>query len=633
MNKNLILSMSACLTTLFAVSQSNTEKEIDSLEERRLLKEVVITGTRFEIPIEKSGKSIYTLSKSAIEKNSGKSVADLLNEVPGIQMEGNYGSPGTNISLFVRGGRTKNVLILIDGVPVNDPTGINAWYDLNLLALSQVESIEVLKGGLSTLYGTGASSAVINISLKKASARGLNGAVDLNVGSYGTTNINAILNGSNERFNYMISANSLKSDGFSSASDENSPEKFVKDGFDKKNILLKTGFIANESFSIDGIIGFDKYSSDYDDGAFLDAENIQKGELFRIGLSPTFKYNRGKVEMKLNYGLNKREFISSYPTEYAGRNFQWDITNTHKLAGNLKGLWGVNIQNFAYEQPGIIEFDKSKFNLIDPYASVFYTPNNGFNMHLGARMNSHSEYGSKFVYNINPSYLFRVNNKFRIKLLATVSTSFITPTGYQLYSDYGNLDLKPEESLNIEFGSSFYLKENLKLNIVYFERSEENAIDFVSKFDPSGNWIGGAYENLTSERDVNGFEMDVTYLISDNVSISANYSHAEADDPTTFYRIPNDKYGAVLNINLMENSAVTAKYHFTGERTIFDYWSFSEMDLDSYGLFDLYVQQSFFNENLLVYGALNNAFDTDFVSVYGFTTKGRNFNVGLKYNF
>jgi len=121
----------------------------DSLK-TTILQEVVTTGTKFEVPVEKSGKSIYKLTTEQLNQNAGKTIADLLNEVPGVQIDGNFGTPGTNTSYYVRGGRNKNTLILIDGVPLNDPSAINAEYDLRYITVSQVESIEVLKGGLST---------------------------------------------------------------------------------------------------------------------------------------------------------------------------------------------------------------------------------------------------------------------------------------------------------------------------------------------------------------------------------------------------------------------------------------------------------------------------------------------------
>ena len=633
MNKKVILA-GCCLFYSFAISaQSKDEQQQDSLRQRNLLEEVVITGTRFRVPIEKSGKTIYKITPENIEKNAGKTIVDILNEVPGVQVEGNFGSPGTNISTYVRGGGNKNTLILIDGIPLNDPSGINASYDLRLLPISQIESIEVLKGGLSTLYGTGASSAVINIKLKENKGKPFGGNLNFNYGSYNTVTTNGNIHGKVNKLSYVLSGNYSSSKGFSSASDEQSSISFKKDGFDQRNGLLKMGYDFNKKFKIDGIIAIDDFETDYDDGAFLDAKNVQSGNMFRIGLSPAFKYSKGVIHLKTMYAINSREFISNFPTTYDGRNLQLDLSQRHQLTPALTGLWGLNIQDFSYKQDEVIDFDESKFSSFDPYASLFYEHRSGLNIHLGTRLNTHSKYGAKIVYNVNPSYLIKLSKTMKIKLISSLSTSYITPTGFQLFSSFGNADLIPEKSLNFEFGSSFYLSKSLILNVVYFARKEENAIDFVSQFDTSGNWIGGAYENLSDERNVTGLEADISYAINEKVSFSANYTHSSADKPTTFYRIPKDKFGFAAIFSPFESTSATVKYNYTGKRNVFDFANNEEMDLDSYGLIDVYVQQKLLHKKLTVYGAVNNLLNKDFVSIFGFTTKGINYNIGLKYNF
>jgi len=210
------------------------------------LKQVVVTGTRFEISVDKSGKSIYKLTPEDLSRNAGKSIVDILNEVPGIQMEGNFTSPGTNIGLYVRGSRNKNTLILIDGIPLNDPSGINASYDLRFLPLSYVQSIEVLRGGLSTLYGSGASASVINITLKTALDNTFSGSATISYGSYDTF-IGALdLQGTSDKFSYFIAGNYHISEGFSAAEDPQSTGLFDKDGLDQANVLLKLGYKIRE---------------------------------------------------------------------------------------------------------------------------------------------------------------------------------------------------------------------------------------------------------------------------------------------------------------------------------------------------------------------------------------------------
>ena len=84
------------------------------------------------------------------------------------EINGAKSNAGQNLSYFIRGGRNRQVLILIDGIAVTDPSQIANDYDLRLLNADQVESIEILKGAASTLYGSGAASAVINVKLKEA---------------------------------------------------------------------------------------------------------------------------------------------------------------------------------------------------------------------------------------------------------------------------------------------------------------------------------------------------------------------------------------------------------------------------------------------------------------------------------
>ncbi|MBD8490839.1 TonB-dependent receptor [Echinicola sp. CAU 1574] len=604
-------------------------------QETKELEEVVVTGTKFEIPVEKSGKTIYKLDQSDIERNAGKTVADILNEVPGIQIDGNFGAPGTNLSYFVRGASSKNTLILIDGLPINDPSDISSTFDLRLLSLNQVESIEVLKGGLSTLYGTGASAAVINIKLKSAQDnQKIAGTVDFNGGSFGTYNGNLNINGKNEKLSYMVSGNYFTSEGFTSASEEQSVTPFGKDGMDRKNAMLKLGYDFSDRFHLDFVSAYDDMEADYDDNTFTDANNQQLSSQLRFGLTPSYTYAKGVIKLKSIYNQNEREFISSYPSEYKGRNLQLDLTQEHQIIEGLKGLWGLNLQQFSYEQPGDLSFDSNKFTIIDPYASLFYETNSGFNIHAGARVNTHSEYDAKFIYNVNPSYLFAVTKTISMKVLASVSTSYVTPSLYQINSPlYGNTDLNPEESLNYEQGVSFYVGNEFTLNLVHFTRDESEPIDFVSIYDEEGNYIAGQYQNTASERRVEGFEADLSWLVNQYFDMSANFAHVSTDKPETFYRIPKNKWGLAFNARPAENTQVSLKYNFTSKRTIYDWGYGGELDLDSYGLVDLFVQQGFLENKLNLYGGINNLLDEEFTAIYGYTTRGRTFSLGARFQF
>jgi vitamin B12 transporter len=599
------------------------------------LKEVVVTGTKFDVPIEKSGKTIFKISRESIERNAGKSLADLLNEVPGIQSDGNFSTPGSNISYYLRGGRNKNTLILIDGVPLNDPSAINAEYDLRYIPVSQIESVEVLKGGLSTLYGTGAAAGVINIKLKSPEKGKISGDVEASAGSFGTYSENASLRGGGKKLSFLVMGNNTSSKGFSSAQDNDPAVVFDKDGFNRQNAMLKLDYRMTPRFSIGGQTAYEKFKADFDAYEFTDAANSQTYDQIRIGVTPKLNFEKGSLEGKFFFNSNQRDFKSSYPSTLNGKNTQAEIIHRHSFSEKIQTVAGVNLQHMAFDQKS--EFDNAKgdttnFTMIDPYASIFVDLPQGLNIHAGLRLNTHSVYGSQLVYNLNPSFLFNKDGKVRYKVIASVATSYITPSLYQLYSAYGNTELNPEKSINYESGFSI-ITDALTFNAVWFERQETDPIDFVSIFDASGKYLRGEYQNLVSERKVYGLEFNVDYKLNDKFSLAANYTSTDTDKPKSFYKIPKTKYGMSLNATPFANALVTVKYNFTGDRTTFDFSKFSEVELKHYSLVDVFASYGLMRNALTVYGGVNNLLDEKFIAQYGYTTRGRNFSAGIRYKF
>jgi vitamin B12 transporter len=158
------------ISVLTLITACTYAQEKDSTKVN-LLKEVVISDTKFAQSKEKSGKVIEVISAKDLEKKSGQSLATVLSQVTGVEINGNQSANGKNLGYYIRGGKNRQVLILIDGIPVTDASGITLEYDLRLLPVEQVESIEVMKGAASTLYGTGAATGVINFTLKKSTVK------------------------------------------------------------------------------------------------------------------------------------------------------------------------------------------------------------------------------------------------------------------------------------------------------------------------------------------------------------------------------------------------------------------------------------------------------------------------------
>ena len=136
-----------------------------------LLDEVVLTTHKYPKKQSETGKVIHVISRQAIEKSGGKTLGELLNAIPGTTIIGANNNMGTNQTISIRGASAGNVLVLLDGIPMNDPSVISNYFDLNFIQLDQVERIEILKGGQSTLYGSDAVAGVVNIIMKKSGSK------------------------------------------------------------------------------------------------------------------------------------------------------------------------------------------------------------------------------------------------------------------------------------------------------------------------------------------------------------------------------------------------------------------------------------------------------------------------------
>src|SRR5215212_5802568 len=136
MNKQWMMLGAAVMLASVAVGQNDSVKTT-------VLDDVTITANKIEQKQSSTGKVISIITKEQIEKSAGKTVSQLLNEQAGITINGALNNAGSVQTIFMRGASSGRTLLLMDGIPVNDPSMINNEFDLNLFSINDVERIEI----------------------------------------------------------------------------------------------------------------------------------------------------------------------------------------------------------------------------------------------------------------------------------------------------------------------------------------------------------------------------------------------------------------------------------------------------------------------------------------------------------
>lgn len=613
--KHFVLGALWAFTGVFGFAQEEAKEE--------KLEEVVVTDSRFELKRENSGKTVIKISQAEIKNNIGRSVAELINTKSGIEINGSRSVEGQNLGYFVRGGNNRQVLVLIDGIQVNDPTSVANDFDLRLLDLNTVESIEIIKGAASTLYGNGAATAVINITTKKAadetivlnmtSVIGTNQSADEQDFDLRKATNNVSLNGTVGKLTYVGTFGNRYASGLSAADVENAE----KDKFSKYNTSLRVGYKFTDRFDITAFGSYDKYKTDIDGFpaptyTFADTNDEYISEQTRFGISPKYAYNNGSVHVNAAFTKTERETIAEFGSISEGESVLVDAYNKYNFNDKFYTIVGLNYGDYQSKFS-----EEESYNTVDPYVNMVYVSDFGLNINTGARYNNHSEYGSHFVYNVNPSFRKQVKNGYA-KVFASYATSFIAPNLSQLFGPFGaNPDLDPEENTTIEGGLEYVNNKGFRLSGVYFTRDEENTIIYTT-----------GYENATEDATVQGVEVEADVTLVKNLNVNANYTFTELKDGVRL-RLPKHKANLGVGYTFNTKAFASLNYQFTGKRTDTDFSTFQNVELDSYSVINLYFSHSLLKNKMKVFANVDNLFNEDYAEIIGYTTRGTNVSLGF----
>ncbi|MBS1916565.1 MAG: TonB-dependent receptor [Bacteroidetes bacterium] len=513
MSKKFFAFLAALMGSHFLFAQNDTTgKQLD---------EVVVTASKSNMKQSQTGKVITVISHDEINKSVAKTLGQLLNEQAGITINGALNNAGSNQSIYMRGAASGRTLILIDGIPVYDPSISDNSFDINLIPVDNIERIEICKGAQSTLYGSDAIAGVINIiTIKQNIQNPFNAKATLAGGNYGTIRGNAQLYGKiADAFVYNVRYSKYKTDGFSTAYDSSSKSNFDKDGYNGDALAANLAWNVTRQFTIKGFAQYSHYKTDLDGGAFTDARDYTNtSKNLMLGGGAVYKIAGTTISGNYQYSTYDRQLLEDstygqyyYNDKYFGKTQYVELFASSKIGSNLTWLNGADYRfSEMNEHSNYGNFTDTAAKQVSVYSSLFYAAKSGLNAEFGGRFNSHSRYGTNYTYTFNPSFVF--NDEW--KIYASVSSGFKAPTLFELYSSYGDKNLKPETSVNYEGGVQYSTKV-FNSRVTYFSRKIKEGLDF--------DYINYVYYNF-SLQNTHGIEWENKINITKQLSLNFNYT-------------------------------------------------------------------------------------------------------------
>ena len=649
MNKQWMMLGAAIMLASIAFGQNDSVKTT-------VLDDVTITANKIEQKQSSTGKVISVITKEQIEKSAGKTVSQLLNEQAGITIHGALNNAGSVQTIFMRGASSGRTLLLMDGIPMNDPSMINNEFDLNLFSLNDVERIEICRGAQSTLYGSDAIAGVINIiTVKKDVSKPFNVKATASAGNYETYKGSMQLYGKAKKFSYTTRYAKLYTKGFSSAYDLSGHGNFDKDGSNGDVANASVRYDVSKQLALKSYVQYSRYKADVDAGAFVDDKdyvitnkNLTTGAGFEyknelLSLIGNYRYS----DVYRNYFNDSTDHPGSLSKDdYYGKTQFVELFANIKMGNHVTLLQGadyrfngMNQENFgAYPASqwgpagtyGPLPFD-STMSQSSLYASLFINAlKNKLNIELGGRLNVHSRYGNNSTYTFNPSY--KISDQFRI--FGSIASGFKAPSVYQLYStSNGNPGLKAESSKNYEIGIQHQCKK-LSSRIVYFYRNIDNGIDF--------NYVNYKYFNFIKQH-VQGIEIETRIQATEKLGITANYTFLDAKEKTqsrenfkdTSYnyvlRRPKHNLSMTISYQLTDAWYASVNGKYVSSRKDVGGYAAKDTKLDAYFLLGAYTEYQV-SKHFKLFADMQNLTNQKFFDLAGYNSIPFMINAGITLN-
>ncbi|AYF34254.1 ligand-gated channel protein [Vreelandella alkaliphila] len=578
--------------TLLAGAISSLASSAVLAQETPRLDDVVVTASGFEQQISSAPASISVISREELERGHYQNVTDALRDVPGVIVTGGgAGDRGNDIS--IRGMPSQYTLILVDGRPQNSresrPNGSAGFEQDWLPPLQAIERIEVVRGPMSTLYGSDAIGGVINVITRKV-ADEWHGNVQLDTVLQENSN-----SGDSRQANFYLSGPlvgdrlGLQLYGRASERDEDD----ILNGYEEKSLQSLTArlnFAANDNHDFTaeaGVTEQDRYSRVGRSGA---AEGCRGGCTDSIG-----EYTNTHVAVthsgRFDWGTSET-FVQRERSDNKSRDIE--ITNTTAKTSAVIPL-GMHLVTVgaSYEEESLSDtttnrisdrteiensqralFVEDEWMLTDTWAltgGLRVDDDDNFGSHVSPRLYS--------VWNVTPDWTLK----------GGVSTGYRSPSLREITPDwgqvsrggniYGNPDLKPETSLNKEIALLYANDAGLSGSLTLFHNDFDDKITRIAcpvdicTDGPNDFGSDPTYRVNVDEAITQGVEASLAAPLTDAVSLTASYTFTDSEQKSGQYagepltQLPRHQVSATLDWQVNSRLSQWTKVSYRGEES------------------------------------------------------------------
>jgi len=603
----------------FLLSQSALAQSTDPLEE------IIVVANRIPVPIKQVGTSVSILTKEQITARGNQSLSDVIRQLPAVSVSRN-GGIGAATSLRIRGEEGFRTLVRFDGLKLADPSGTQVSPQIQHIVSSGIDRVEILRGPQGLSYGADAGG-VINITSRRGSS-GLDGNIDVQSGSFGTTQLSGDISGGNDTADFFISASTLDVDGFNTRDSDN--VLMDDDGYDNDTIHARFGLSVSENLRID-LVHRDVDANAQFDGCFSggtvhDCNSISELQATRLGAV----YSTESMSHSLAYSNTEsdRDNIALGVSTFAalGELERWEYVGQLNSLENLDLVFGVDLEeesnnNATRDNQGFYVEALSKFS-----QTLFLT--------AGVRQDDNDEFGEHTSYRVTGAYLMELNSTDTLKFKSSFGTGFRAPAPAEVAYNAGAfasppaslVTLKEENSEGFEVGVEYYSGTRLKLEAVYFDQKIEDAI----VFDIAG--FSGYLQDIGTSTS-KGAELSGNFAISNNWNVNANYTYNDTERPNGLQRRRRPETLTNIGVSYRstdERLSVNAFYR-TSEDSI-DEIRGAVVSLENFGVLDINANFKI-SEAVEVYARIENLLDEEYQEIFDFNSADRGSYVGLRLNF